>query len=192
MSENVYKEGFYIDKEKREKLLNQKGYVIWFTGLSGSGKSTLANALEIELYRKYKLTYILDGDNIRLSLNKDLGFEAKDRQENLRRIGEVAKILQDTGVITLCTFVSPLIEDRKKVREIVGDSFIEIYIKCSIEECEKRDPKNLYKRARNGEIKNFTGIDAPYEAPEESEITIDTSVLSIEDGVKKILDYINL
>lgn len=192
MSENVYLEGFHVDRVSREKLLGQSARVLWFTGLSGSGKSTVANALEIELNKKGKLTYILDGDNIRLTLNKDLGFTNDDRRENIRRIGCLANILLNTGVITLCTFVSPLREDRENVRELIGKDFIEVYVKCSIDECEKRDPKNLYKRARNGEIKNFTGIDSPYEAPISPEITIDTSVLSIEESVKTIIDYLDI
>lgn len=192
MSNNVYKEGFSISRDDREKLLDQKGFVIWFTGLSGSGKSTIANALEKELYKRGKLTYILDGDNVRLALNKDLGFENKDRQENIRRIGELSKILVDLGAITLCTFVSPLREDRDKVRNLLGTDYIEVYVKCNIEVCESRDPKNLYKRARNGEIKNFTGIDSPYESPLYPDITIDTSKESIEECVEKIIEKLHL
>lgn len=192
MSNNVYKEGFSISRKDREKLLNQSGFVIWFTGLSGSGKSTIANALEKELYKREKLTYILDGDNVRLTLNKDLGFENKDRQENIRRIGELSKILVDLGAITLCTFVSPLREDRDKVRNLLGTDYIEVYVKCDIEVCESRDPKNLYKRARKGEIKNFTGIDSPYESPLYPEITIDTSKESIEECVEKIIEKLHL
>lgn len=192
MSENVYLEGFSIDREGREKLLGQSGKVIWFTGLSGSGKSTVANALEIELNKKGKLTYILDGDNIRLTLNKDLGFTNEDRQENIRRISELSNILVNTGVITLCTFVSPLRADRRIVRSLLGKDFIEVYVKCSIDECEKRDPKDLYKRARKGEIKNFTGIDSPYEVPIYPEIIIDTSVLSVNESVEEIIKYLGI
>ncbi|KMT23325.1 adenylyl-sulfate kinase [Clostridium cylindrosporum] len=192
MSENVYLEEFTIGRGEREGLLNQKGIVIWFTGLSGSGKSTIANALEKELHKRGKLTYVLDGDNLRLSLNSDLKFTEEDRKENLRRVGEVSKILVNLGVITLCTFVSPIRQDREETRKLLGNDYKEVYVNCPFSECEKRDPKNLYKRARNGEIKNFTGLDSPYEAPVSPEITIDTTNTTVEEAVERIINTLNL
>ena len=180
-----------IDCTAREQLLNQKGCVIWFTGLSGSGKSTLANEVASALHQNQHLTYVLDGDNIRHGLNKNLGFSPEDREENIRRIGEVANLFADAGVITATAFISPYRADREKVRSLLESGrFIEVYVACPVEECEKRDPKGLYKKARAGEIKGFTGIDAPYEAPEEPEIIIDTSVLNLEDSVRKIIGYL--
>ena len=172
-SQNAYQQYFDIKQEAREKLLNQKPMCIWFTGLSGSGKSTIANALELELYKQGKLTYILDGDNVRHGLNKDLGFTQADRIENMRRVSEVAKIMVDAGLIVLVTFISPFRADREFARSRFDKGqFIEVFVDTPIEECEKRDPKGLYKKARAGEIKNFTGIDSAYEQPTGPEITI--------------------
>lgn len=191
MGQNVVWHSTSIVREDRERLLNQSGRLLWFTGLSGSGKSTIANALEERLYEKGKLTYLLDGDNLRHGLSSDLGFELKDRTENIRRIAEVSKLFVDSGIITLGTFVSPLRSDREEVRNLLKDDFLEIYIKCSLETCESRDPKELYKRARQGEIKNFTGIDSPYEEPKNPELVIYTDSLNIEESVEKIINFLN-
>lgn len=180
-----------IDKEKRNRLNKHRSTILWFTGLSGSGKSTVANALEQRLYKMGMRTYILDGDNVRHGLNRDLSFNDKDRQENIRRIGEVSKLFLDAGTIVLTAFISPFREDRRLVRQLVNTTeFIEVYIKCPIEVCEGRDVKGLYKKARQGEIKHFTGIDSPYEEPEDPELVIDTAKLSIEQSVDKILNYL--
>ncbi|MBN1479509.1 adenylyl-sulfate kinase [candidate division KSB1 bacterium] len=180
-----------IGKEEREKFLGQKGVVIWFTGLSGSGKSTLAHAVEKRLFENGNLCYVLDGDNIRHGLNKNLGFSPADRMENIRRIGEVARLFADAGVIAMTAFISPYRADRLTARELlpVGD-FIEVYAKVPLDVAEKRDPKGLYKKARAGEIKEFTGISAPYEEPENPEIVVDTSELSIEKSVDAVIDYL--
>lgn len=180
-----------IVRESREKMLNQKGAVIWFTGLSGSGKSTLAHAVEKKLYEKGHLTYVLDGDNIRHGLNKNLGFSPEDREENIRRIGEVAKLFTDAGVIAMTAFISPYRKDRGRARSLVESGrFIEVYCACSLDACEERDPKGLYKKARAGEIKQFTGIDAPYEAPENPEIIVETDKLSLEESAEKVAAYL--
>ncbi len=190
MEKNIVWHDSSVERVDREKLLNQKGVLIWFTGLSGSGKSTIANRVQKTLYENKKLTYLLDGDNIRHGLCSDLGFTLEDRGENIRRISEVSKLFVDSGVITLGTFVSPLRSDRQKVRDLLGDDFIEVYVKCSIETCEDRDPKELYKKARNGEIKNFTGIDSPYEEPESAEIVLDTDNNDLDICVKELIDYL--
>ncbi len=179
-----------ITREDREALLKQKGVVLWFTGLSGSGKSTVANAVEKKLFEAGKLTYLLDGDNIRHGLNKDLGFTISDRIENIRRIAEVSKLFTDAGIITLTAFISPLREDRDKVRQLLKDRFIEIFVDCSLDVCEGRDPKGLYKKARTGEIKSFTGIDSPYERPENPEITIKTGTQSVDVCAGEIVEYL--
>jgi len=166
MSDNLVEHAHKVTKEERQNLLKQKSPVIWLTGLSGSGKSTIANELAIKLQQEGKLAYILDGDNVRMGLNKDLGFSDDDRKENIRRIAEVAKLLSDAGVIVITAFISPFREEREKAKEIVGiDNFIEVFVRTSLETCEKRDPKGLYKKARAGEILMFTGIDSPYEEP---------------------------
>ena len=166
MSTNLVEHKHEVTKEERQELLKQKSPVIWLTGLSGSGKSTIANELAIKLQEKGRLAYILDGDNVRMGLNKDLGFSDNDRKENIRRIAEVAKLLSDAGVIVITAFISPFREEREKAKEIVGrDNFIEVYVRTSLETCENRDPKGLYKKARAGEIPMFTGIDSPYEEP---------------------------
>ena len=180
-----------INRQEREELLKQQGSIIWFTGLSGAGKSTLAVALEKRLHDGGHLVYRLDGDNIRHGLNKDLGFSPEDRTENIRRIGEVAKLFADAGVVTTASFVSPYRKDRDAVRALVEEGqFIEVYVDCSVEECEKRDPKGLYKKARAGEIKGFTGIDAPYEAPENPEISVNTAEMSIEESVEYLIEQL--
>ncbi|MEL7186168.1 MAG: adenylyl-sulfate kinase [Pseudomonadota bacterium] len=182
-----------ISREDRFTILRQRGATIWFTGLSGSGKSTIAVALERALHSIGKLSYRLDGDNVRLGINKNLGFSEADRKENIRRIGEVAKLFGDAGVISLSSFISPYKADRDEVRELheqAGLNFIEVFVDCPLEEAEKRDPKGLYKKARAGEIKNFTGIDDPYEAPEKAELHLRTDLMSVEEEVKAILDHL--
>ena len=180
-----------ITKEDRRSLNEHGSLILWFTGLPSSGKSTIANELEKKLITMGTRTYILDGDNIRMGLCKDLGFSEEDRGENIRRIGEVSKLFVDAGCIVLSAFVSPYIKDRDGVRELVGDGeFIEVFVDAPLEVCEERDVKGLYKKAREGVIKGFTGIDDPYEAPLNAEITIDTSKLSLEEGVNVILQYL--
>jgi len=182
-----------VTRADRFNRLGQKGVTIWFTGLSGSGKSTVAVALERALHRLGKLSYRLDGDNIRLGINKNLGFSAEDRTENIRRIGEISKLYCDTGIITLNSFISPYREDRQQVRRIHeegGHNFIEVHVNCSLECAESRDPKGLYKKARAGEIKNFTGIDDPYETPENAEIVLNTDEMTLEEEVETILAYL--
>jgi adenylylsulfate kinase len=165
--------------------------VLWFTGLSGSGKSTIANAVSSALYRQGINEYVLDGDNIRHGLNKDLGFSDHDRTENIRRIGEVAKLFVDSGAVVTTAFISPFRSDRDQVRAIFEEGeFIEVFVDCPIEECEKRDPKQLYAKARRGEIKDFTGIDSPYEAPENPEITVRSDLLTVEEAVNQIFGYL--
>lgn len=181
-----------VNQAAREELLKQKGVVIWFKGLSGSGKSTIANQVANGLHQLGKLTYVLDGDNIRHGLNKNLGFSPEDREENIRRIGEVAKLFADAGVITTTAFISPYRKDRDKAREILEDGrFIEVFVDCPLEVCENRDPKGLYKKARAGEIKEFTGIDAPYEVPENAEIVINTNDLDLVASTQKVIDYLS-
>ena len=181
-----------VNQAAREELLKQKGVVIWFTGLSGSGKSTVANQVANDLHQLGKLTYVLDGDNIRHGLNKNLGFSPEDREENIRRIGEVAKLFVDAGVITTTAFISPYRKDRDKAREVLEDGrFIEVFVDCPLEVCENRDPKGLYKKARAGEIKGFTGIDAPYEAPEKAEVVINTNDLNLAASTQKVIDYLS-
>ncbi|MBM7096964.1 MULTISPECIES: adenylyl-sulfate kinase [Alteribacter] len=180
-----------ISKKDRSRVNGHKSCVVWFTGLSGSGKSTLADGVHQKLFEMKSNSYILDGDNIRHGLNKDLGFSPEDRQENIRRIGEVSKLFVDNGTIVLTAFVSPYKADRDMARRLVdADEFIEIYVKCTLQECENRDPKGLYKKARAGEIPEFTGISAPYEEPENPELTISTDELSIENAVEEITDYL--
>ncbi|MGQ9662144.1 MAG: adenylyl-sulfate kinase [Kiritimatiellia bacterium] len=177
-----------ITKEDRWRLNGHKGAVIWFTGLSGSGKSTLAHAVEATLFERNVRTYVLDGDNIRHGLNKDLGFSPEDRQENIRRIGEVAKLFADAGFIAMTAFISPYIADRNLARSLnPPGTFIEVYCKCPLQTCEQRDPKGLYKKARSGLIKDFTGIDAPYEPPENPELVLDTGAESVETCVRKVI-----
>lgn len=182
-----------ITREDRYQILRQRGATIWFTGLSGSGKSTIAVALEKALHRMGKLSYRLDGDNVRLGINKNLGFSAEDRKENIRRIGEIAKLFGDAGTIALSSFISPYKSDRDEVRalhEAANLKFVEVFVACSLNEAERRDPKGLYVKARAGEIKNFTGIDDPYEAPEKPEIHLDTEKMSVEEEVNAVIDYL--
>lgn len=191
MSLNTIRQDYKITKADREKLNNHRSFLIWFTGLSGSGKSTLANLVEVELHKKGISTFSLDGDNIRQGINKDLSFAPEDRTENIRRIAEIGHLMINAGVITLAAFVSPYIKDRENIKSIVGaDNFIEIYVNTSLEECEKRDVKGLYKKARAGEIKNMTGISAPYEAPENPDLEIITDNQSVEDSAQTILNFI--
>src|SRR5580692_8605250 len=180
-----------VSRDERQQLLNQKGVTVWMTGLSASGKSTIACILEQMLLHKKKHAYRLDGDNIRMGLNKNLGFSAEDRAENIRRIGEVAKLFADAGVIAITSFISPYKKDRDAVRASVkSGEFIEVYVRVSLETAEKRDPKGLYKKARAGQLKGFTGIDDPYEAPENPEILIETEKTKPEEAASKILDYL--
>jgi adenylylsulfate kinase len=187
---NVHWHGGEINRPDRAQLLGHGGATLWFTGLSGSGKSTIAVALEQALYQRGVLVYRLDGDNIRLGINKNLGFSAEDRAENIRRVGEVSKLFVDGGVIVLSSFISPYLVDRQIVRELhEADNmpFIEVFVDCSLEAAEERDPKGLYKKARAGEIKNFTGIDDPYEAPEAPEVHLHTDQQSLEEEVEHLL-----
>ncbi len=180
-----------VTKEMRRKQNGHKSCVLWFTGLPSSGKSTIAGEVEYRLHKRGIRTYLLDGDNIRHGLNSDLGFSPKDREENIRRIGEVAKLFVDAGMITLVAFVSPYRKDRERARKILEDGeFIEIYVKCPVEVCEKRDPKGMYKKAREGKIKEFTGISAPYEEPENPEIILETNKMSINECVEKVIRYL--
>lgn len=180
-----------VTKQDRQKRAGHKSCVLWFTGLSGAGKSTLANAVEYELHQRGYASYVLDGDNIRHGLNRGLGFGAEDRGENIRRIGEVAKLFIDAGVITLTAFISPYREDRELARNLVeADEFIEVYVKCPLEECERRDVKGLYQKARNGEIGQFTGISAPYEEPERAELVIESDKQTIEEAVLTVVSYL--
>ncbi|MBN2318478.1 MAG: adenylyl-sulfate kinase [Acidobacteria bacterium] len=188
---NLYWHQSSISVDDRRELNKYKSCVIWFTGLSAAGKSTLANALNEKFHSMHIHGYVLDGDNIRHGLNKDLGFKPEDRKENIRRIGEVAKLLVDAGLIAITAFISPYREDRHQARELVrDDEFLEVYVKCDLAECERRDPKGIYKKARKGEIKEFTGISAPYEEPEKPEIVVDTTRNSIEECTQKLLDYL--
>ena len=190
MSSNIVKHNYKITKSQREAQHGNKAYLIWFTGLSGSGKSTLANLVEIELHKKGLSTYTLDGDNIRRGINKNLSFTPEDRTENIRRVGEIANLMLDAGVTTLAAFISPYIKDREGVKHIVGaDNFIEIYVNTSIEECERRDVKGLYKKARKGEIKNMTGISTQYEPPINPNIEVITDNQSIEVCMDQILKF---
>jgi adenylylsulfate kinase len=185
---NIYPIKTKVSKEQREMLMKQHATLIWFTGLSGSGKSTLAVQLEAELHERGFKTYLLDGDNIRAGLNKDLTFTDEGRVENIRRIGEVSKLLLDTGIIVLSAFISPFKADREQVKNIVGASnYVEVFVDAPIEVCEQRDVKGLYKKARAGEVRNFTGIDSPYEAPEKPDIHIPTHQLPIEQSIEKLL-----
>ncbi len=182
-----------VSKDDRFKLKGHKGAVLWFTGLSGCGKSTIANAVELKLYQAGKHTFLLDGDNIRLGLNKNLGFTPEDRTENIRRVGEVAKLFASAGTITLAAFISPYRSDRKLVRELLPTGeFIEIYVDASLETCEKRDPKGLYKKARAENLPNFTGITAPYEAPEKPELVLDSNHKGIEELVNEVIAYLEM
>lgn len=191
VSENIIHQNFRIDSDKRQSLLRQKPLLIWFTGLSGSGKSTMANLLESELYASGYKTYILDGDNIRGGLCNDLTFTEEDRVENIRRIGEVSKLFLDSGVVVLSAFVSPFAQDREQVQQLVGrENFVEVFVDCPIEVCEQRDVKGLYKKAREGKIKNFTGIDSPFEKPAKADIILKTAEVDAKILLSKLLEYV--
>jgi adenylylsulfate kinase len=189
--ENIYPIKTKVSKADRERMLNQRAVLVWFTGLSGSGKSTLAVQLEAQLHERGYKTYLLDGDNIRAGLNKDLTFTDEGRIENIRRIGEVSKLMMDAGVVILSAFISPFQSDRQQVRSIVGaESFVEVFVDAPLEVCEQRDVKGLYKKARAGEVRNFTGIDSPYEAPQSPDVHVRTDELSVDQSIEKLLTFI--
>ncbi len=189
--ENIVWHEHHVSKSERAKLKQQRPCVLWFTGLSGSGKSTIANEVERRLHQRGKHTYLLDGDNVRLGLNSDLSFSDADRVENIRRIGEVSKLFVDAGLIVLTAFISPFKEDRNRVREMMQEGeFIEIFIDTPLRVCERRDPKGLYKKARKGEIAEFTGVSSPYEAPQEAELHIQTENMSVSTAAKSVLEYL--
>lgn len=193
MVENIVWHQASVTKQEREAKSGQKSAIVWFTGLSASGKSTLANAFSRALFERNKQAYVLDGDNIRHGLNNDLGFDEESRKENIRRIGEVAKLFIDSGQIVLTAFISPYRADRQVVRELVEEGeFIEVYVKASVDACAKRDPKGLYEKAKRGEIPNFTGVSAPYEEPENPEIVLDTEQYTIDECVEQLLKALNI
>ncbi|HJN64182.1 MAG TPA: adenylyl-sulfate kinase [Flavobacteriales bacterium] len=190
-TENLFFHEHRVPREEKEKRNQHKSRAIWFTGLSGSGKSTVANATEKVLHDMELQTYILDGDNVRMGLNKDLGFSHKDRTENIRRIAEVANLFADSGSIVLTAFISPYREDRDSAREIIGnEDFIEVFVSADLSVCEERDPKGLYKKARAGEIKGFTGIDAPYEEPINPELVVETDKYNIKECAQIVIEYL--
>jgi adenylylsulfate kinase len=192
MSENVIWHERLVSRRERNLLNKHKSGVVWFTGLSAAGKSTIAHHLEKELFDRGIRAYVLDGDNVRHGINSNLGFSREDRKENLRRIAEISKLYVDAGIFILAAFISPYREDRGYIKEIVGpDDFFEIYVKCSLDVCENRDPKGLYKKARAGIIKNYTGIDAPYEEPLSPDLEIDTEELDVESSVRKVLTFLD-
>jgi adenylylsulfate kinase len=180
-----------VNRQDRNRINKHRSGLVWFTGLSASGKSTIAHHLERELFDRGIRSYVLDGDNVRHGINSNLGFSRDDRRENLRRIAEVSRLFTDAGIVVLAAFISPYREDREFVKEIVGDeSFFEIYVKCPVEVCEHRDPKGLYKKARAGIIKNYTGVDAPYEEPDNPDLSIDTVALDVDSSVRKVLEFL--
>ncbi|MFC5531034.1 adenylyl-sulfate kinase [Cohnella yongneupensis] len=188
---NIISQSYAISKEDRQAKNKHRSFVIWLTGLSGSGKSTLANALDQYFFNNGLSSYVLDGDNIRQGLNKNLGFSPADRKENIRRVGEVSKLFVSAGLISIAAFISPYLEDRVEVREMFSEKeFIEVFVNCPLELCEKRDPKGLYRKARNGQLQQFTGISSPYEESIEPEIEIRTDQLSVEEGVSKIISFL--
>jgi len=188
---NIHRQDLLVDKSSRGRLNGHKPAILWFTGLSGSGKSTIANIVERGLHARGAHTYMLDGDNVRHGLNRDLGFTDADRVENIRRVGEVAKLFVDAGLLVLCSFISPFRAERQMVRELVDSGeFVEVFVDTPLEECIRRDPKGLYARAREGKIKNFTGIDSPYEAPESAEILIDTRQADAEAAARHVLQVL--
>jgi len=192
MKENIIPHTYQVSVQDRRVSNKHNSFLIWFTGLSGSGKSTIANVVEQELFKLGIKTYTLDGDNIRKGINNDLTFSPEDRTENIRRIAETSNLMIDAGLVVLAAFVSPYKKDRDNIKSIVKDvNFVEVYINTSLEECERRDVKGLYKKARAGEIKNMTGISAPYEAPEHPDIEIETEFISVEKAVKKIIEHIS-
>ena len=190
---NIVHHNFNVSKSDREKLHQHKAFLVWFTGLSGSGKSTIANALESRLNSLNVSTYALDGDNIRFGICKDLTFSPKDRTENIRRIAEIANLFVDAGIVTLASFISPYSKDRENVRNIVGaKNYVEVFVNTSLDECKRRDVKGLYKKAIDGEIKNMTGISAPYETPQNPDLEIDTLKESLDESVDKIFKYLEI
>ena len=190
-NENIVWHAHNVEKKSRAEHKQQKPCLLWFTGLSGSGKSTIAGALEQKLFAMDHHTYLLDGDNVRHGLNKDLGFSDRDRVENIRRIGETSKLFVDAGLIVLSAFISPFRADRQMVRGLLGQSeFIEVFMDTPLDECERRDPKGLYKKARSGEIRNFTGIDSVYERPEDAEICVNTAIHTVDECVGQIIGYL--
>jgi len=192
MQKNIVKHSYSVNLDSRKKLKQHQSILLWFTGVSGSGKSTIANCVEQELHKNSIHTYTLDGDNIRKGLNSDLSFSPEDRTENIRRIAETSHLMMDAGLVVLAAFVSPYRIDREHIRNIVGDNnMIEVYINTSVEECERRDVKGLYKKARKGEIKNMTGISAPYESPLHPDIQINTEEVTVVDATKQIINFIN-
>ena len=191
MGQNISWHEASVTKSERRQQNGHHSFVLWFTGLSGSGKSTVANAVSRELYNRRISNYVLDGDNVRHGLNKDLGFSDQERQENIRRIGEVAKLFVDSGQVVITAFISPFRSDRELVRELLPEGeFYEVYVDCPVAECEKRDPKGLYQKARQGLIKDFTGIDSPYQVPENPEITLDTAARTIDECVDRVIQYL--
>ena len=192
MNKNIIPHSHVISKKERQRSSGHRSLVVWFTGLSGSGKSTLAGKTEELLFKKNIRTYILDGDNVRTGMNNNLSFSPEDRKENIRRIGEMSKLFVDAGVVVLTAFISPYRSDRESVRKLLTpDEFVEVYVKCPVTVCEQRDVKGLYKKARAGEIKDFTGINAPYEEPETPEMTLDTSTMSVDEAAQKIYEYLS-
>lgn len=190
-NKHVFYNPFQVTKKDRQKLHGHKSYILWFTGLSGAGKSTIANCVEKNLHQMGFSTYVLDGDNLRLGLNQDLKFSPQDRAENIRRVGEVAKLLVESGIIVLATFIAPYARDREMVKNMMEeDEFIEIYVQCPLEVCEQRDTKGLYKKARKGEIKDFTGISAPYEIPLFPGLIVETENNTIEESCLQVINFI--
>lgn len=187
----IFWQDYQVTKSDRNRLMSHGSFLVWFTGMSGAGKSTIANLLEVELYKMGLKTYLLDGDNLRKGLNSDLGFSNEDRSENIRRVGEVSKLMLDAGLVTLASFVSPILRDRELVKALVGDgSFIEVYVKCPLEICETRDPKGLYKKARNREVTLMTGVDSSYEEPVNPALILETDKRSRELCVQSIIKYL--
>jgi len=189
-SNNVIRHKGYVTIQERNRLNNHKSGLIWFTGLSASGKSTIAHCVERDLFKHGVRAYVLDGDNVRCGLNADLEFSREDRKENLRRIAEVAKLFMDAGFIVLAAFISPYREDREYIRAMIGQDYFEIYVRCSLEECERRDPKGQYKKARTGIINDYTGISAPYEEPVNPHLLIDTEKTGIEESVSRVIEFL--
>jgi adenylylsulfate kinase len=191
VSRNLTVHPHLVTKKDRWLRNSHKSALVWLTGLSASGKSTIANALEQALFVRQINTFVLDGDNVRHGLNKDLGFSPEDRRENLRRVGEVSRLLVDAGILTIAAFISPYGEERRRIRNLFGaEEFVETFVKCSVEVCERRDPKGLYQKARRGEITEFTGVSAPYEEPAQAEVVLPTAELTIEESVGRIIAYL--
>jgi len=190
---NVVWQCYAVDRARRSQLNGHKSVLVWFTGLSGSGKSTIAHAVEQLLYERGIHTYVLDGDNVRHGLNADLGFSEDDRRENIRRVGEVGKLLVDAGLVVLATFISPFRQDRQRVRDLMAEGeFLEVYVRCDLETCKRRDPKGLYAKALAGDITDFTGIDSPYEEPDSPELVVDTSRESVDQAAQRVVDLLDL